>query len=178
MFNSSRHYQNFTSELFILAFFLQNKHFQRASLPRIKFQLHLFSKDQRKNEPFHKKKYQKQCHRIDFLVNTHYCTATAGVYFTKNLLPAVSFWYPAHPGQSLHISTIHKKTALRGQCIALRCDCMTAPQCSLYHYLFKVLYFLTFARTSFISCTTGKFRNASPYTVSSCGSPSDCTLNT
>lgn len=81
-----------------------------------------------------------------------------------------------------HHATLHpfnnKKTALRGQCIALRCDRMTAPQCSLYHYLFKVLYFLTFARTSFISCTTGKFRNASPYTVSSCGSPSDCTLNT
>lgn len=95
MFNRSCHYQNSTSEPFILAVFLQNKHFQRASLPRIKFQLHLFSKDQRKNEPFHKKKYQKQCHRIDFLVNTRYCTATAGVYFTKNLLPAVSFWYPA-----------------------------------------------------------------------------------
>ena len=61
---------------------------------------------------------------------------------------------------------------------SLRCDRMTASVCSLYHYLFKVLYFLTFARTSFISCTTGMFRNASPYTVSSCGSPSDCTLNT
>ncbi len=56
---------------------------------------------------------------------------------------------------------------------SIRCDRMTAPQCSLYHYLFKVLYFLTFARTSFISCITGMFRNASPYTVSSCGRPSD-----
>lgn len=178
MFNRSCHYQNSTSEPFILAVFLQNKHFQRASLPRIKFQLHIFSKNKRKIELFHKKKYQNQCHRIGFLVNARSYAAATGVYFTKNLLLTVSFWYPAHPGQSLHISTIHKKTALRGQCIALRCDRMTAPQCSLYHYLFKVLYFLTFARTNFISCTTGKFRNASPYTVSSCGSPSDCTLNT
>ena len=61
---------------------------------------------------------------------------------------------------------------------SMQCDRMTASACSLYHYLFKEPYFLTFARTNFISCTTGKFRNASPYTVSSCGSPSDCTLNT
>ena len=85
MLNSDRHYQNSTSEPFILAVFLQNKHFQRASLPRIKFQLHLFSRRfQRKNEPFHKKKYQKQCHRIDFLVDTRYRTATAGCVIRRN----------------------------------------------------------------------------------------------
>lgn len=180
MFNRSCHYQNSTSEPFILAVFLQNKHFQRASLPRINSKLSLFSKDQRKNEPFHKKKYQKQCHRIDFLVNARsYTAATGGVFYQNSttdiliLVPGPFQHITAHPGQSLHISTIHKKTALRGQCIALRCDRMTAPQCSLYHYLFKVLYFLTFARTSFISCITGMFRNASPYTVSSCGRPSD-----
>lgn len=97
MFNRSCHYQNSTSEPFILAVFLQNKHFQRACLPKIKSKLLLFSKDQRKNEPFHKKKYQKQCHRIDFLVNTRSCTATTWAYFTKILLPAASFWYPAIP---------------------------------------------------------------------------------
>ena len=75
-----------------------------------------------------------------------------------------------------HHATLHpfnnKKTAPRGQCnmIAL------LPQRAVYiiiYYLFKEPYFLTFARTSFISCITGMFRNASPYTVSSCGRPSD-----
>ncbi len=148
MFNRSCHYQNSTSEPFILAVFLQNEHFQRASLPRIKFQLHLFSKDQRKNEPFHKKKYQKQCHRIR-LLGKHtllhcYCR---GVFYQKSAAGSLLL-VPGHHHRSQHHhitmpqhhhATLHpfnnKKTALRGQCIALRCDRMTASACSLYHYL-------------------------------------------
>ena len=84
-------------KLHIRAFHFSIFTVKRACLPKIKSKLLLFSKDQRKNEPFHKKKYQKQCHRIDFLVNTRSCTATTWAYFTKILLPAASFWYPAIP---------------------------------------------------------------------------------